>query len=175
MTLNFDDDSFPFDDADAGTDTISGTNLHTYYWSRSSFGWSVDDEVAVTIESDLLPVLSIEAVNDDIPYGLGDFAAAGVAEFRVTRSNVPAGETHATSLRYSTMLKEKADRGGTAFDAGKATDTLKHFAVDEDGSSNPICTIPFVLQESDDYLVSGTESEATVNVSGPGTTCNGGT
>ena len=170
LALDLDGTELNFRDASASSVTISGGTSTSYFWAVSSPGWSDSDTVLVAIRT-ADPELTIEALNDDIPHGLGNARAAGVAEFRVTRSYVPHGETHDTSLEFNTLWKEfPDDTGGTAFDPGHATKMLRHLALDTDAQGNPVCTITFVLQPGDGYIV-GSPSEATVNVKGPGTIC----
>ena len=160
-----------FGDVTAGSLVVDGVSRPTYSWAGPSLGWSVRDSVAMEIRR-ASTVLSIEALNENIPHGLGDASAAGVAEFLVTRGSVEVGETRDTRFRFRTLLKEINDPVVTsAFSQGRATKTLKHFALDKDAQGNPVCTITFVLQPGEGYTVSSTKSEATVNVRGPGTTC----
>ena len=170
LELHLDGSSLDFGDAAVESTVIRGVSVATYSWVGPSRNWSVNDAVAVEIRS-LGPVLTIVAVNDNIPHGLGNARTAGVAEFVVTRSYVPPGETRDTRLRFSTLLQEINDPSVVlGFRHGQKTRTLAHFALDTDAQGDPICTITFVLQPGEGYLI-GTPSEATVNVQGPGTTC----
>ena len=92
LALDLDGTELNFRDASASSVTISGGTSTSYFWAVSSPGWSDSDTVLVAIRT-ADPELTIEALNDDIPHGLGNARAAGVAEFRVTRSYVPHGET----------------------------------------------------------------------------------
>ena len=167
LTLVVDGIPLAFGDADAKED---GAVYSTRDWNNPGFSWSDGQSVSLSLEP--LPELSIEAVNDNVPHGLGSASAAGVAEFQVTRSYVRSGETRDARLAFTTAVKETEVQGApTSFDPGQPVTYLSHFALDEDDQGDPICTITFVLQPGDGYTVSSTKSEATVNVQGPGTTC----
>ena len=164
LTVVVDGTEFAFEDAD----TITTTNR---FWNNAGLSWTDGQAVSLGLVAPL-PKLSIEAVNDNVPHGLGSASAAGVAEFQVTRSYVRSGETRDARLTFTTVLKETGVQGSsTVFSPGQPVQYLSHFALDEDDQGDPICTITFVLQPGDGYTVSSTKSEATVNVQGPGTTC----
>ena len=163
LTLVVDGTAFAFEDADTKSNT-------TRIWNSAGLSWSDGQPVSLSLVP--LPELSIEAFNDNVPHGLGSASAAGVAEFQVTRSYVRSGETRDARLAFTTVLKETEGQGSpVVFNPGQPVKYLSHFALDEDDQGDPICTITFVLQPGDGYTVSSTKSEATVTVSGPGTTC----
>ena len=150
--------------------TPTPRTTQTRIWNSAGLSWSDGQSVSLSLEP--LPELTIEAVNDNVPHGLGSASAAGVAEFQVTRSYVRSGETRDARLAFTTVLKETEGQGSpVVFNPGQPVKYLSHFALDEDDQGDPICTITFVLQPGDGYTVSSTKSEATVNVQGPGTTC----
>ena len=166
LALVIDGKSFAFAGADIKRDDgLDSTRI----WDNPGISWSSGQTVSLSLEP--TQTLTIEALNDDIPHGLGDAGAAGVAEFRVKRNYVPERETHDMSLAFNTLLEESGDTGGTAFEPGYATKLLKHLALDGDDQGDPICTITHVLQPGHGYVV-GSPSEATVNVTGTGCTSN---
>ena len=156
---------------DGGTplafETADSKTGKTRTWNNPGFSLSSGPPVSLSLLAP--PTLTIEALNDDIPHGDGDAAAAGVAEFRITRSEVPEDETHDTSLEFNTLWKESSEPGDSAFEPGYATKVLKHLALDEDDQGDPVCTITYALRAGNGYVV-GSPSEATVNVTGTGCT-----
>ena len=170
MRLHIGGRTYNFADAGYAANTIAGTNYHLYSWnftpSQPRFGWAENDEVAVKITA--LPIITIEAVTATVEYGGNNNAAESTAEFKFTRT----GST-TNALSFTLNHTQSGETVTRTFKAGVSSFSNFHWAIDVDGSSNPVCQILWQIF-GDAHYVRGTPYFATVTVEGPGTTCQSG-
>ena len=166
MTLHVEGQSFAFENA---TESFDGDVGYVYAWPlSSSFGWADGDTVAVSITA--VPVITIEAVTTQVEYGGNGNAAASTAEFRFTRYGSTENEL---SFRLNNGNLIGGEKATLKFTAGQSSFSNFHWAVDVDTNGNRRCIIFWQLLAGSDYLL-GTPRSVSVNVEGPGTTCQGG-
>ena len=165
MTLHIGSHSFAFDDAtEYGPNSDVG---YTYSWPRPSgmSAWTSGQTLAVKITA--VQVVSIEAVTATVEYGGNNNAAESTAEFKFTRY----GSTdNALSFDVNNAGGGLGETVTRTFKAGQSSFSNFHWAIDVDGSNNPICLILWQIVFRSHY-VQGTPSSAAVAVEGPGTTC----
>ena len=166
MTLHVEGQSFAFEDASESVDDDVG---FVYAWPLSaSFGWADGDTVTVSITA--VPVITIEAVTTQVEYGGNNNAAASTAEFRFTRYGSTENEL---SFRLNNGNLIGGEKATLKFTAGQSSFSNFHWAVDVDTNGNRRCIIFWQLLAGSDYLLD-TPRSVSVNVEGPGTTCQGG-
>ena len=164
MTLHIGSHSFAFEDATKYSSFDAG---YTYSWPRPSgmSAWTSGQTVAVSITA--VQVVTIEAVTATVEYGGNNNAAESTAEFKFTRY----GSTdNALSFDVNNAGGGLGETVTRTFKAGQSSFSNFHWAIDVDGSNNPICLILWQIVFRSHY-VQGTPSSAAVAVEGPGTTC----
>ena len=150
--------TFDFDDATYTLDS----GYHAYTWTLSPrFGWAESDTVAVKItEKKSLSVIA----GPDVEYGGNNNAVESTAKFTFSRTgNIDE------ALSFIVKHVEGDETWPRKFAAGQASFDNAHWAIDEDGSNNPVCTITWQLQAVSGYILAA--DTAVVTVEGPGTTC----
>ena len=127
--------------------------------------WTSGQTLAVKITA--VQVVTIEAVTATVEYGGNNNAAESTAEFKFTRY----GSTdNALSFDVNNAGGGLGETVTRTFKAGQSSFSNFHWAIDVDGSNNPICLILWQIVFRSHY-VQGTPSSAAVAVEGPGTTC----
>ena len=172
MRLHIGGRTYNFADASHSAQTLSGTLFQLYTWNFTSslprFDWASGSAVAFNITA--LPIITIEAVTSTVEYGGNNNAAESTAEFKFTRT----GSTdNALSFRLNHSGPDIDETVTRTFKAGVSSFSNLHWAVDVDGSNNPVCFVSWQIYDQSHYVV-GTPSSATVTVEGPGTTCMSG-
>ena len=158
-TLHVDGRAFDFNDATYSSDSTYGD---VYSWSLSPrFGWATSDTVALKItERKSISVLA----GPDVEYGGNNNAVESTAKFTFSRTgNIDE------ALSFIVKHVEGDETWPRKFAAGQASFDNAHWAIDEDGSNNPVCTITWQLQAVSGYILAA--DTAVVTVEGPGTTC----
>ena len=117
-----------------------------------------------------MPVITIEAVTTTVEYGGNNNVAESTAEFKFTRYGRTDEELSFT-LRHGTLFDGETLK--RKFNAGQSSFSNFHWAVDVDSSANPWCVILWQVLFGSKYLL-GDPENATVEVVGPGTTCQPG-
>ena len=159
LTLHVGGRAFDFNDATYATDS---DYHHTYTWTLSPrFGWATSDMVAVKItEKKSLSVIA----GPNVEYGGNNNAVESTAKFTFSRTgNIDE------ALSFIVKHVEGDETWPRKFAAGQASFDNAHWAIDEDGSNNPVCTITWQLQAVSGYILAA--DTAVVTVEGPGTTC----
>ena len=150
------------------SDSTSASSGKARQWASAGLTWTegVAVEVSLTELSDL-PVVTIEAVTDEVEFGV-----ANAAEFALRRTgdaDQPLGGM-CVRVNHKPAINQDPLPCNWGFGVGERKRFFSHLVLDKDDSNNPICEVTFEIRPGAGYVV-GNPSEATVTVKGPGSTC----